>query len=151
LLLFSPKPAAVHHVSQAIKSLRYVQNNLLSGTVQSLAEGQTLCLQVLVETEAWKYAPDDIVNEICLRVTGALEEKGTQTNSHMKLFCSLAKSNSPILEAYERSLLKSVTKILETGVVTGNSQQRLHAVLMINGLLKFVVILLLFRAWIALR
>lgn len=112
--------------------------DVLLGTVQSLAEGAALCLQVLVETEAWKYAPDDIVNEICLRVTGALEEKGTQTNSHMKLVCSLAKSNSPILEAYGRSLLKAAAKILETGVVTGNSQQRLHAVLMINGLLKFV-------------
>lgn len=112
--------------------------DVLLGTVQSLAEGAAMCLQALVETEAWKYAPDDIVNEICLRVTGALEEKGTQTNSHIKLVCSLVKSNSPILEAYGRSLLKAAAKILEAGVVTGNSQQRLHAVLMINGLLKSV-------------
>jgi hypothetical protein len=73
-----------------------------------------------------------------LRLTGALEQKGTQTNSHMKLVCSLAKSNSSILEAHGRSLLKAAAKILETRVVTGNSQQHLHAVLMINGLLKFV-------------
>ncbi|GLJ21606.1 hypothetical protein SUGI_0401520 [Cryptomeria japonica] len=107
---------------------------VLLGNAQSLAEGAAMCLHALVNTEAWKFAPDDIVNEVCLRVAGALEEKGTQTTGHMKLVCSLAKHNSLILEAYGRTLLKAADDIL----VTANWQLRLHAVQMINALLKSV-------------
>eukprot|EP01018_Ginkgo_biloba_P033186 Gb_10260 [translate_table: standard] len=111
---------------------------VLLGKVETLAEGAAMCLQVLVESEAWRFAPEDIVNEVCLRVTGALEEKGTQTASHMKLVCSLANSNSLTLEPYGRSLLKAAAQILDIGVINGNWQQRLHAVQMTKSLLKSV-------------
>lgn len=112
--------------------------DVLIGKVEPLAAGAALCLQALVETDSWKFASVDIVNEVCLRVTGALEETLTQTVAHMSLVCSLAKLNCQILEAYGRSLIKAGVQILEDGVANGNWRRRVIAVEMINSLLKSV-------------
>ncbi|GLJ20494.1 hypothetical protein SUGI_0373020 [Cryptomeria japonica] len=119
---------------RVIRDLASPLLEVLLGNVRSLAEGAAMCLQALVNTEVWKFAPDKVVNEICLRVTAALEEKETQTTDHMKLVCSLAEHNSFILEAYGGSLLGAAHDILSIS----NSQLRLNAILMINALLKNV-------------
>eukprot|EP01018_Ginkgo_biloba_P024325 Gb_08088 [translate_table: standard] len=121
-----------------IKDLCNPLLDVLLRKVEPLAAGAALCLQALVESENWKFASVDIVNEVCLRVTGALEEKAIQTAAHMSLVCSLAKSNCQILEPYGRSLIRAGVEILEAGVVNRNWHQRLNAVQMIKSLLKSV-------------
>ncbi|XP_057857468.1 protein SINE1 isoform X2 [Cryptomeria japonica] len=112
--------------------------NVLMGKGQPLGAGAALCLQALVESDSWKFASTDTVNELCTRVTGALEEKGTQTAAHMSLVCSLVKLNSQILEAYGRALIKAGIKMLEDGVSNESWQQCVDALQMINSLLKSV-------------
>ncbi|KAG6693437.1 hypothetical protein I3842_09G001500 [Carya illinoinensis] len=77
-----------------------------------------------------------MVNKVCQNVAGALEEKSTQTNSHMGLVMVLAKRNGLIVEAYARLLTQSGLQILSAGVAEGNSQKRLLAIQMVNFLMK---------------
>ncbi|KAL5708667.1 Protein sine1 [Ranunculus cassubicifolius] len=108
----------------------------LLGSQESLSFGAALCLKALVDSDNWRFASDDMVNEVCLKVAGALEEKFTQTNSHMALAMALAKHNSFTVEAYARSLIRSGLKILNLGAVEGSSQKRLSAIQMVNFLMK---------------
>ncbi|XP_042514584.1 protein SINE1-like isoform X2 [Macadamia integrifolia] len=121
-----------------ISSLCKPLSDSLLGSQEGLASGAALCLKALVDADNWRFASDEIVNEVCLRVAGALEEKPTQTNSHMGLAMALAKHNSPIVEAYTRSLIRSGLRILNAGVADGNSQKRLSAIQMVNFLMKCV-------------
>ncbi|MCL7026973.1 hypothetical protein MKW94_029490 [Papaver nudicaule] len=121
-----------------IESLCKPLSESLLGTQESLAVGAALCLKSLVDSDNWRFASDELVNEVCLRVAGALEEKPTQSNSHMSLAMSLGKNNSLIVEAYARSLIRSGLRILNVGVVEGNSQKRLSAIQMVNFLMKCV-------------
>ncbi|KAL6008161.1 hypothetical protein ACLOJK_033667 [Asimina triloba] len=124
--------------AKIIRSLCKPLSNILMDLSESVASGAALCLKALVESDNWRFASDDVVNDVCLRVAGALEEKLTQTNSHMGLVMALAKHNSLILEAYARSLTRSGMQILTTGVAEGNSQKRFSAIQMINFLMKCV-------------
>ncbi|KAF5190481.1 Arm repeat superfamily protein [Thalictrum thalictroides] len=108
----------------------------LLGSQESLAFGAALCLKALVDSDNWRFASDEIVNEVCLRVAGALEEKLTQSNSHMALVMALAKHNNFTVEAYARSLIRSGLRILNAGAVEGSSQKRLSAIQMLNFLMK---------------
>ncbi|XP_010257705.1 PREDICTED: uncharacterized protein LOC104597698 [Nelumbo nucifera] len=119
-----------------IQSLCKPLSDSLMGFQEGLASGAALCLKALVDADNWRYASDEIVNEICLRVAGALEEKPTQTNAHMGLVMALAEHNSLIIEPYARSLLRSGLQILNAGVADGNSQKRLSAIQMVNFLMK---------------
>ncbi|KAI3978158.1 hypothetical protein MKX01_012989 [Papaver californicum] len=124
--------------TRIIESLCKPLSESLLGTQESLAVGAALCLKSLVDSGNWRFASDELVNEVCLRVAGALEEKPTQSNSHMSLAMSLGKNNSLIVEAYARSLIRSGLRILNVGVVEGNSQKRLSAIQMVNFLMKCV-------------
>ncbi|XP_058105868.1 protein SINE1-like [Magnolia sinica] len=121
-----------------IQSLCKPLSSVLMGPAESVASGAALCLKALVESDNWRFASDEAVNDVCLRVAGALEEKLTQTNSHMGLVMALAKHNSLIVEAYARSLIRSGLQILTAGVAEGNSQRRLSAIQMINFLMKCI-------------
>ncbi|XP_042480212.1 protein SINE1-like [Macadamia integrifolia] len=121
-----------------IHSLCKPLSDSLLGSQEGLASGAALCLKALVDADNWRFASDEIVNEVCLRVAGGLEEKPTQTNSHMGLAMALAKHNSLIFEAYARSLIRSGLRILDAGVADGNSQKRLSAIQMVNFLMKCV-------------
>ncbi|XP_043690514.1 protein SINE1-like [Telopea speciosissima] len=121
-----------------IHSLCKPLSDSLLGSQEGLASGAALCLKALVDADNWRFASDEIVNEVCLRVAGGLEEKPTQTNSHMGLAMALAKHNSLIFEAYARSLIRSGLRILDAGVLDGNSQKRLSAIQMVNFLMKCV-------------
>lgn len=110
----------------------------LLGSQESLTSGAALCLKALVDADNWRYASDDMVNKVCQNVAVALEEKSTQTNSHMGLVMALAKHNSLIVEAYARLLVRSAMKILQAGLSEANSQKRLSAIQMVNFLMKWL-------------
>ncbi|XP_038883420.1 protein SINE1 [Benincasa hispida] len=108
----------------------------LLGSQESLTAGAALCLKALVDSDNWRFASDEIVNKVCQNVAGALEEKSTQTNSHMGLVMTLAKRNPRIVEPYARLLLQAGLRILKCGLVEKNSQKRLSAIQMINFLMR---------------
>ncbi|ONK68890.1 uncharacterized protein A4U43_C05F17110 [Asparagus officinalis] len=124
--------------ARIIASLCKPLSDVLMGSQESLASGSALCLKALIESNNWKFASDDIINEVCLKVAGALEEKATQTNSHMGVVMALAKHNVFTVEAYARSLIRSGLQILDAGVSENNSQKRFSAIQMINFLMKCV-------------
>ncbi|GJS84723.1 protein SINE1 isoform X2 [Tanacetum coccineum] len=111
-----------------------LSDSLLSSQ-ENLSSGAALCLKALVDSDNWRFASSELVNEVCQRVTVALE-KPMQTNSHMGLVMSLAEHNSSIVEAYARLLIWSGIKILNIGASEGNSQKRLVAIQMVNFLMK---------------
>ncbi|PKA52283.1 hypothetical protein AXF42_Ash010179 [Apostasia shenzhenica] len=110
----------------------------LMSSPECLASGAALCLKALVESNNWKCASDDMVNDVCLKATVALGEKKTQSNSHMGLAMALAKHNCSIAEAYVGSLIRSGLHILTSGSIEKNSQKRFFAIQMINFLMKCI-------------
>lgn len=105
---------------------------------ESLSCGAALCLKALVDCDNWRFASDEMVNEVCLKLASALEDKSTQTNSHMGLVMSLAKRNSLIVEAYARLLIRAGLNILNCGLAEKNSQRRFTAIQMVHSLMKWL-------------
>ncbi|KAL1211558.1 Protein SINE2 [Cardamine amara subsp. amara] len=103
---------------------------------QHLALGSALCLKSLVDCDNWRFASDDMVNKVCQSLAVALEATSSEAKSHMALVMALAKHNSFIVEAYARLFVKSGLRILDLGVVEGDSQKRLLAIQMLNFLMK---------------
>ncbi|XP_068649742.1 protein SINE1-like [Aristolochia californica] len=121
-----------------IYSLCKPLSDILMGTPDCAASGSALCLKALVECENWRFASNEVVNEVCLKVAGALEEKITQTNSHMGLAMTLANRNSLVIEAYARSIIRSGIQMLTGGATENNLHKRLTSIQMIKCLLKCV-------------
>ncbi|KAL5767918.1 hypothetical protein ACOSQ2_014701 [Xanthoceras sorbifolium] len=119
-----------------IHSLCKPLSDSLLGSQESLTAGAALCLKALVDSDNWRFASDEMVNKVCQNVAGALEEKSTQTNSHIGLVMALAKHNALIVEAYARLLIHSGLRILNGGAGEANSQKRLLAIQMVNFLMK---------------
>ncbi|CAI9101061.1 OLC1v1038298C1 [Oldenlandia corymbosa var. corymbosa] len=115
-----------------IHSLCKPLSDCLLGSHEVLSSGAALCLKALVECDNWRYASNDMVNEVCQRVAAALD-KHLQTNLHMALVMSLARHNSSIVDAYARLLVRSGLHILNEDL---NSQKRLTAIHMVNCLMK---------------
>ncbi|KAJ0244529.1 Protein SINE2 [Hirschfeldia incana] len=105
---------------------------------QHLALGSALCLKSLVDCDNWRYASGEMVNSVCQSLAVALEATSSEAESHMALVIALAKRNAFIVEAYARLLVKSGLRILELGVVEGDSQKRVLAVQMLNFLMKYL-------------
>nr|GME21488.1 protein SINE1 [Ipomoea batatas] len=120
-----------------IHSLAKPLLDCLLGSQESLSSGAALCLKALVDSDNWRFASNEMVNEVCQCVTGALE-KHSQTNNHMALVTSLAKHNSLIVEAYARLLIQTGLSILGCVNGEGNSQKRLSAVHMVNSLMRYL-------------
>ncbi|KAL7098162.1 hypothetical protein ACP275_10G187600 [Erythranthe tilingii] len=118
-----------------IHSLCKPLSDCLLGSLENLSSGAALCLQMLVESDNWRFASNEMVNEVCQRVTGALE-KHSQTNSHMALVTALAKHNSLVVEAYARLLIQSGLQILDAGFADANSQKQLSAIHMVSSLMR---------------
>ncbi|XP_047960978.1 protein SINE1-like isoform X2 [Salvia hispanica] len=120
-----------------IHSLCKPLSDCLLGSLENLSSGAALCLQSLIESDNWRFASNEMINEVCQRVAGALE-KHSQTNSHMALVTALAKHNSLVVEAYGRLLIQSGLRILEAGFVEENSQKRKSAIHMVSSLLRYL-------------
>ncbi|GAB2211186.1 hypothetical protein Droror1_Dr00016478 [Drosera rotundifolia] len=101
-----------------------------------LSYGAALCLKAIVDCDNWRFASDEMVNVICLRLAGALEDKLMQTNSHMGLVMSLAKNNSIVIEPYARLLIQAGLRTLDSGDMS--SPKRLTAIHMIGYLMKYL-------------
>ncbi|XP_047087220.1 protein SINE1-like [Lolium rigidum] len=110
----------------------------LMGNQDGAASGAALCLKALVESNNWRFASGETVNEVCLKVAGAMHDKSTRSNSHMGLAMALVKHNGLIAEAYARSLVRSALQILDGDTAESSSQKRLSAIQMINFFMKFV-------------
>ncbi|KAF3777590.1 hypothetical protein EJ110_NYTH42466 [Nymphaea thermarum] len=122
--------------SSIIDSLARPLLEVLMGRPESLASGVAVCLKALVESDNWRFASDQTVNMVCLNLSGALEEKVTQTHSHMGIVVSLAKCCRLILEGYARSLIRSAIDIFGPGETEISVQKRLNAIQLINSILK---------------
>ncbi|CAD6256595.1 unnamed protein product [Miscanthus lutarioriparius] len=113
----------------------------LMGTIQQdggAASGAALCLKALVESTNWRFASGEMVNEVCLKVAGAMHDRATGSNAHMGLAMALVKHNGLIAEAYARSIVRSGLQILDGDTAESSSQKRLSAIQMINFFMKFV-------------
>ncbi|KAL6654850.1 hypothetical protein ACP70R_008315 [Stipagrostis hirtigluma subsp. patula] len=110
----------------------------LMGSQDGAASGAALCLKALVESSNWRYAAGETVNEVCLKVAGAMHDKATQSNAHMGLAMALVKHNGLIVEAYARSIVRAGLQILDGDTAESSSQKRLSAIQMINFFMKFV-------------
>ncbi|KAI4348443.1 hypothetical protein L6164_009166 [Bauhinia variegata] len=119
-----------------IHSLCKPLSDSLSSSQESLTSGAALCLKALVDSDNWRYASDEMVNRVCQNVAVALEGKSTHTNSYVGLVMALSKRNALIVEAYARLLIQSGLRILNAGLLEGNSQKRLSAIQMVNCLMK---------------
>ncbi|CAJ1921632.1 unnamed protein product [Sphenostylis stenocarpa] len=119
-----------------IQSLCMPLSDSLSSSQEGLTSGAALCLKALVDSDNWRYASDELVNRVCQNVAVALDGKSGQTNSHMDLVMSLAKRNALIIEAYARLLIQSGIRILNAGLVEGNSRKRLLSIQMVNFLMR---------------
>lgn len=118
-----------------IHSLCKPFSDCLLGSQENLSSGAALCLQALVESDNWRFASNEMVNEVCQKVAGSLE-KHSQNKSHMALVTALAKHNSAIVEAYARLLIHSGLQILDGGFMESNSQKQLSAIHMVGSLLR---------------
>ncbi|GJN04546.1 hypothetical protein PR202_ga22104 [Eleusine coracana subsp. coracana] len=121
-----------------IASLSKPLCSALMGGQDGAASGAALCLKALVESSNWRYASGETVNEICLKVAGAMHDKVTRSNAHMGLAMALVKHNGLIAEAYARSIVRSGLQILDGETAESSSQKRLSAIQMINFFMKFV-------------
>ncbi|KAD7478241.1 hypothetical protein E3N88_01377 [Mikania micrantha] len=118
-----------------IHSLCKPLSDSLLSTQENLSCGAALCLKALVDSDNWRFASSQMVNEVCQRVVGALE-KPMMTSSHIGLVMSLAKHNSLVVEAYARLLVLSCIKILNMPTSEGLSQKRLMTIQLISFLMK---------------
>ncbi|XP_073004986.1 protein SINE1-like [Typha latifolia] len=121
-----------------IRSLSRPLADCLMVMQENTASGAAFCLKALVESENWQYASDELVNEVCVKVAGALEEKHTQTNSHLGLVSALTRKNPMLVEPYARSLVRSGLQILISGINESNSQRQLSAIQMIKILMECI-------------
>ncbi|XP_062197120.1 protein SINE1-like [Phragmites australis] len=112
--------------------------NALMGNQDGAASGAALCLKALIESSNWRFASGDMVNELCLKVAGAMHDKATRSNALMGLAMALVKHNGLIAEAYARSIVRSGLQILDGDTAESSSQKRLSAIQMINFFMKFV-------------
>jgi hypothetical protein len=113
-------------------------SSALMGGRDGAASGAALCLKTLVESCNWRYASSETVNEVCLKVAGAMHDEATRSNAHMGLAMALVKHNGLIAEAYARSIVRSGLQVLDGETTESSSKRRLLAIQMINFFMKFV-------------
>jgi hypothetical protein len=105
-------------------------------TNESVSSGSALCATALIQSNNWQFAPHDLVNDICLKVSAALEEVHCQTISHLGLVVALLKQNRLTIEPYGRSLIRSGLSILDESTKGSNSQMIISSIQMIHCILK---------------
>jgi hypothetical protein len=52
---------------------------------KSISSGSTLCFTALVQSNNWQFASNELVNDVCLKVSRALEEAHCQTIVYISL------------------------------------------------------------------
>ncbi|CAH9061910.1 unnamed protein product [Cuscuta europaea] len=120
-----------------LHSLAKPLSDCLLATQVTLSSGAALCLKSLVDSENWRFASSETINEVCQTVSGALEMHEV-INHHMALVMSLAKHNGLLIEAYARLLVRSALRILSCKISVGDSRERLLAILMLSCLMRYL-------------
>ncbi|KAI5057096.1 hypothetical protein GOP47_0027111 [Adiantum capillus-veneris] len=102
--------------------------------LESAAAGAAICLQALVESEKWKFAPSDLQKIICTKATAALVEQGTQAVIFLHLVKSLAKFCKEASKEHVAEWLGVGLQVLQRD--TAQWQKRLAAAQLITIILK---------------
>ncbi|GJM95095.1 hypothetical protein PR202_ga11797 [Eleusine coracana subsp. coracana] len=111
-------------------------SDCLMNSNESISSGSALCVSALVQSNNWQYASNELVNNVCLKVSGALEEAHCQTVVHLSLVVALSKHNPLTLEPYGRSLIRSGLQILDDSTKAGHSQLIMSSIQMIHCIMK---------------
>ncbi|KAF7070110.1 hypothetical protein CFC21_075663 [Triticum aestivum] len=122
--------------SGIISSLCSPFSGCLMSTKESVSSGSALCVTALIQSNNWQFASHELVNDICLKVSGALEEVRCQTISHLGLVVALLEQNWLTLEPYGRSLIRSGLSILDKSTKASNSQMIISSIQMIHSIMK---------------
>ncbi|CAH9127464.1 unnamed protein product [Cuscuta epithymum] len=120
-----------------IHSLAKPLSDCLLATQETVSSGAALCLKSLVDSENWRFASNETINEVCQTVSGALEMH-EDINHHMALVMSLAKHNGLLIEAYARLLVRSALHVLSCKISDEDSRERLLAILMLSCLMRYL-------------
>lgn len=122
--------------SEIISSLCRPLSDCLMNTNKSISSGSALCITALVQSNYWQFASNELVNGVCLKVSGALEEAHCHTVMHLSLVVALSKYNTLTLEPYGRSLIRSGLQILDHSTKASNSQMIMSSIQMIHSIMK---------------
>jgi len=122
--------------SEIISSLCHPLSDCLMNTNKSISSSSALCITALVQSNNWQFASNELVNGVCLKVSGALEEVHCHTVVHLSLVVALSKYNPLTLEPYGRSLIRSGLQILDHSTKASNSQMIMSSIQMIHSIMK---------------
>jgi hypothetical protein len=122
--------------SEIISSLCRPLSDCLMNTNKSVSSGSALCITALAQSNNWQFASNELVNGVCLKVSGALEEVHCHTVTHLSLVVALSKYNHLTLEPYGRSLIRSGLQILDHSTKASNSQMIMSSIQMIHSIMK---------------
>ena len=122
--------------SEIMSSLCRPLSDGLMNTNKSISSGSALCIAALVQSNNWQFASNELVNDVCLKVSGALEEAHCQTVVHVGLVVALLKHNPLTLEPYGRSLITSGLQILDHSTKANNSQMIMSSIQMIHSIMR---------------
>ncbi|XP_025809208.1 protein SINE1-like [Panicum hallii] len=122
--------------AEIISSLCYSLSDCLMNTNKSISSGSALCITALVQSNNWQFASNELVNGVCLKVSGAVEEVHCHTVVHLSLVVALSKYNPLTLEPYGRSLIRSGLQILDHSTKASNSRMIMSSIQMIHSIMK---------------
>ncbi|KAJ1266547.1 hypothetical protein BS78_08G160200 [Paspalum vaginatum] len=129
--------------SDIISSLCRPLSDCLMNTNKSISSGCALCITALVQSSNWQFASNELVNDVCLKVSGALEEAHCQTVVHVSLVIALSKHNPLILEPYGRSLIRSGLLMLDHSTKASNSQVIISSIQMIHSIMRSLNVMII--------
>ncbi|WVZ91432.1 hypothetical protein U9M48_037602 [Paspalum notatum var. saurae] len=129
--------------SEIISSLCRPLSDCLMNTNKSISSGCALCITALVQSSNWQFASKELVNDVCLKVSGALEEAHCQTVVHISLVTALSKHSPLILEPYGRSLIRSGLLILDHSTKASNSQMIMSSIQMIHSIMRSLNVMII--------
>ncbi|XP_066360391.1 protein SINE1-like [Miscanthus floridulus] len=122
--------------SEIMTSLCRPLSDCLMNSNKSISSGSALCIAALVQSNNWQFASNELINDVCLKVSGALEEAYCQTVVHVGLVVALLKHNPLTLEPYGRSLIRSGLQILDHSTKANNSQMIMSSIQMIHSIMR---------------
>ncbi|KAI4988591.1 hypothetical protein ZWY2020_030221 [Hordeum vulgare] len=107
----------------------------LMSTKESVSSGSALCITALIQSNNWQFASRDLVNHICLKVSGALEEVHCQTIEHLSLVIALTKQKQ-LKFGHWQPLIRSGLGILVESTKAHNSEMAIASIEMVQSIVK---------------
>lgn len=107
----------------------------LMSTKESVSSGSALCITALIQSNNWQFASRDLVNHICLKVSGALEEVHCQTIEHLSFVIALTKQKQ-LKFGHWQPLIRSGLGILVESTKAHNSEMAIASIEMVQSIVK---------------